>query len=167
MYDPEELLTEIQSRDYVRGVAGQAEIGANGTPHLQFVVRFYEKKALRFLTANFPGCHCIYPKGTFKQNLQYCTKEDTREAGPWILGDCADARELGCSGEILEAAANKLGTHGARATAEEYPVAWIKHARGLRDHDLTLHPPEPRGEIMKELRRLRDDVNDLMSLMRI
>lgn len=82
------LLTSvfIADRECVRGLAGQAEKGANGTPHLQFVVRFKDKKAGRFVTRALPGVHCIAPNGTFKQNVDYCTKKDTREKGPWLLG---------------------------------------------------------------------------------
>lgn len=50
-----------------------------GRHHLQGFIIFKAKKRLTWLKRRFPnGCHFEAARGTNEQNLQYCTKEDSR-----------------------------------------------------------------------------------------
>lgn len=51
-------------------------------PHLQGVVRFKYPKGLGMLR-KYVGCWWHIMRGTVEQATEYCTKEDTRIAGPW------------------------------------------------------------------------------------
>ena len=53
------------------------EIGAEGTPHLQGAVQFKSRVRFTWVTGLFPGLgvHWEKCKGTWKQNVAYCTKE--------------------------------------------------------------------------------------------
>lgn len=62
-----------------------------GKLHYQGVVRFTNRNTLSAAreimdAAMLGGCHLEICKGTFDQNLEYCSKPN-RVAGPWYLGD--------------------------------------------------------------------------------
>lgn len=55
----------------------QEEIGENGTPHLQGYIEFNRK--LRPLSLNLnPKIHWEKAKGNRQQNIEYCSKDDTK-----------------------------------------------------------------------------------------
>lgn len=67
----------------------QLERGSNGTPHYQGYVRFASQKSLTFVRKIFERAHWESARGSPKQNLEYCTKLESRVPGtePVILGD--------------------------------------------------------------------------------
>lgn len=67
----------------------QLEQGESGTPHLQGYVNFGKQVRFNgvrdmFSPDNYP--HLETAKGTAKQNMFYCTKEEGRLEGPWEFG---------------------------------------------------------------------------------
>lgn len=64
----------------------QAEVGENGTRHLQGYLRMPNKKSLKGMKAVHPTAHWEIRNGTHEQAVAYCTKEATRAAGPWRFG---------------------------------------------------------------------------------
>jgi len=69
----------------VKDAIWQKEQGASGTPHLQGFVRFISQQRLSALKKLDATAHwevCKDPQSAVK----YCSKEDTRIAGPWTIG---------------------------------------------------------------------------------
>lgn len=68
----------------------QSERGQSGTDHIQGYVQFSARRTLKqvkeTLEPFFPGCHLEKAKGSPEQNRTYCTKQETRTAGPWEFG---------------------------------------------------------------------------------
>ena len=62
----------------------QEEIGENGTPHLQGFINL-KTKSRPVGAFQIPRIHWEKAKGTLKQNITYCSKDDTRAPGtvPW------------------------------------------------------------------------------------
>nr|QXP07666.1 MAG: replication associated protein [Arizlama virus] len=64
----------------------QAEVGAAGTRHLQGYCRVAKKCSLAAMKVIHATAHWEPRKGTHEQAEAYCTKEETRAAGPWRFG---------------------------------------------------------------------------------
>lgn len=86
--------------DNIKFCKWQKEVGASGTPHLQGVVLFdkpirlagfFHRLSLHMTYAALkkmcPTAHWEPKKGTWPQAIAYCSKEETRVAGPWTIGD--------------------------------------------------------------------------------
>lgn len=116
----------------------QKEKGASGTPHLQGYVYF--KNAVRFSTVKKldEGAHWAVAKGSPQDNTKYCTKEEGRLAGPWVLGeepqkgkrsDLSELKELLDAGKPLsEVAEKQFGNY-------------LRYSRGIEKYQLLKTPP--------------------------
>jgi len=83
--------------ELVKFIVWQVEIGANGTRHLQGYFVVNEKQGdkgrvtPKFVKDKINGSmHFEKRMGTHRQAIEYCTKTDTRKAGPWTLGEHVD-----------------------------------------------------------------------------
>lgn len=85
-------LEEIFAEKVYEKLVFQLEVGAEGTPHYQGAIQFKKPLRLTALT-KIAGIHWANMKGTWKQNLTYCTKPDTRKEGPWFFGTAQDIEE--------------------------------------------------------------------------
>lgn len=70
----------------------QLEKGKSGTPHFQCCVRFVNAKSFTAVKKLIPKAN-LQPARDFKTLLVYCSKEDTREEGPWLWGITEDQLE--------------------------------------------------------------------------
>lgn len=61
----------------------QAEKGESGTDHLQGLLIFKEAKSFESIKKLLPTAHIEKCKN-LEASKKYCSKEETREAGPWI-----------------------------------------------------------------------------------
>ncbi len=90
--NPEEdsLLSRL-TRDPVlpKGVsylAFQLEKGEKGTPHYQVYIELNRSRCVKWLQRHIATGHWEVRKGKAYQVSIYCTKEETRVKGPWIIG---------------------------------------------------------------------------------
>lgn len=67
-------------------VVYQKERGAEGTEHLQGYIYFKNAVSLTHVR-KLCKCHWMQAKGSAQQNRVYCTKEETRIAGPFEQGE--------------------------------------------------------------------------------
>ncbi len=68
-------------------IAFQLEKGKEGTPHYQVYIEFTRSRALAYLRHHISASGHWEPRnGTAVQASLYCTKDDTRIEGPWIIG---------------------------------------------------------------------------------
>ncbi len=64
----------------------QYEVGENDTPHLQGYLVLKKKQRLTRLKSIAPRAHWLASKGSPTQNELYCSKEEGRLSGPWVIG---------------------------------------------------------------------------------
>lgn len=112
--------------------------------HVQGFVSYI--KQLRFSAAKSglnlgDSPHLESAKGTPSQNRTYCTKEETRVAGPWEYGNIKTNQGQRTD---LEEVADMVKTGAAlSAVAAEHPTAFIKYSRGIQALAHILNPSPP------------------------
>lgn len=74
--------------EYMRGIVFQLERGGNsGYHHYQIYMEYAQHQRFSRVKTDFgTTAHIDIARGTRKQCFLYCTKEDTRVAGPWTAG---------------------------------------------------------------------------------
>lgn len=129
--DGNKLGEKLQACDNIKGYVFQKEQGESGTPHFQMYIEF---KIAVYTTGVKEALghtgHCIAAKGTKKQNIAYCTKDDDRLDGPWVWGTCTTP--------------DKSGKQGKRTDLDEFAEA--VSAKGCVDEEIA---EEFRGMVMR------------------
>lgn len=112
-------------------IVWQKEQGAQGTMHLQGYTRV--KKSLSIGAVKtalaIPTAHLEHANGTEEQCKAYCTKVETRIAGPWELGDYLPSQ--GQRNDLKKCAALIVEGKSLAAVAEAEPATFTKYARGF------------------------------------
>lgn len=80
-----EGLLNDQSND-MSYVVYQHEVGQQGTDHLQGYMEFSKQQRFSAIKRLMPSAHWEKRRGTQKQAEDYCSKEESRVAGPWRFG---------------------------------------------------------------------------------
>lgn len=84
---PVDILDRISSIKPIKYMIFQLEKGAEGTYHYQGYVEFNSVQRLSFLKKRlFKEAHYEARRGTRDEAREYCSKEETREDGPWEYG---------------------------------------------------------------------------------
>ena len=79
----------------------QKEVGESGTPHYQGYLEFDAVRGWSSLMACNPQVVYLPAQGSQEQCTAYCTKADTREAGPWTFGAPVVTKKGGMSPDFL------------------------------------------------------------------
>jgi len=110
-------------------VTWQREKGEQGTEHLQGYVIFTKSKRLSGCKKVHSTAHWESRMGTHAQAKAYCTKTDTRVAGPWEEGDEPADKEQGKRNDLLTLK-RKMDEGATEASIardpETFPV-WARH----------------------------------------
>lgn len=109
---------EIKSRSTY--ILCQLERGENGTPHLQGYIELKNASRLSTLKVCLPTAHLEPRRGTQKEAIDYCTKSDTREAGPFHWGE---KRSQGARSDIKEIVDLTMQGKTLLEIISEYPHA--------------------------------------------
>jgi len=135
----ESCFEEIGEHAMVRGVTGQLEQGENGNRHLQLVVRLENAFTLRWLKENVNEYahweRCMDTRGA----IAYVTKEDTRVAGPWTVGDVE--RRPGQRTDLERLQSDIREGMSLQEISEEYFGLWIRYPRGITAYILQHQTP--------------------------
>lgn len=117
----------------VAGVWQVERCPKNGRLHYQGYFKFTQAVAYSALQQYLPGLHVERCKGNDEKNKAYCTKEDTRVAGPWFFheelligGPGARSDLLGAKRVIEEGISEK-----EFAMSDEHFPTWIRHGPAL------------------------------------
>lgn len=85
------LIDIVQRHNNVLGAYGQLERGADGgNLHLQFFIRLKGATGFNTVREMVPHVNIAACNGSFEDNKKYCSKEETRIAGPWNCPDNED-----------------------------------------------------------------------------
>lgn len=113
-------------------VIWQVEKGENGTPHWQGYITFNNAKKLTFLKNRCSRtAHWEPRKGTHKQAVEYCSKEDTRLSGPFIFGE---APQQGKRTDLADLKQDLDEGFNLRQIATTHFAPYIKYARGIQSY---------------------------------
>jgi len=78
----------------------QIEIGERGTEHAQGFLHLIRRERVSHVKRIFPRAHIEITRGTISDNIDYCSKEETRVRGPFEYGR-RPVSEVGARNDIL------------------------------------------------------------------
>lgn len=110
--------------------------------HYQGYVQFVGRKTLRSAKSVLGGQpHLATRRGTHREAIAYCKKDESRVAGPWEAGEGVEQGErtdLLQAKALIESGATEL------AVAQAAFEVWVKHDRALRRYAALLAAEKPR-----------------------
>lgn len=122
----EEWFQRLLSNGTVNFAVGQLERGTH--LHVQCYLQMMKRTTLKGMKAIDGKAHWEIAHGTAQQNVTYCTKEETRVAGPWQVGTPLTKGQR----TDLERAAELLDQgRPMREVAVECKSTFIRYHRGL------------------------------------
>lgn len=133
-----ELLALFESSEHsVKHAVWQLERGKEGTPHFQGYMAFgkpVRMAGIKKLMDNvFATSHLEVARGTPEQCKAYCTKEETREDGPWEYGDMEKTGQ-GKRTDLLDVKRKLDEGASLLEVAETHFVSWVKHAKAFQEY---------------------------------
>jgi hypothetical protein len=119
-------------RDRIKYCVWQRERGESGTPHLQGYLQLSSPARLSYVRNTYSStAHWEKRRGTHAQAEEYCTKDDTREEGPWRIGE-PPARgkrtDLDAIKAMLDEGKSDL------EIAEEHFGTYVRHFKGIQHY---------------------------------
>lgn len=111
----------------------QFERGTEGTLHVQGYVEFAERRSLAYCKRFIERAHWEGRKGTREQARAYCRKDDTRERGPFEVGEWRAVAQ-GERTDLLEC--KRLLDEGATEAdlADACFSSWCRYGRAFREY---------------------------------
>lgn len=113
----------------------QKEMGENGTPHYQGYVRFMKKTTVPSKLVPVPA-HWLRCDQNYEK---YCSKEETRIDGPWVLAPSGGVRR-GKRTDLDEAAQMLKSGSTMVEVAELYPSQVVRYQQHFKRFQ-SLYPP--------------------------
>lgn len=125
--------------DWMDYLVYQGEMGEEGTFHFQGYCEIAGKQqlSLRQLKEWEPTAHIEKRRGTAKQAIAYCKKDDTRIEGPFEFGE---PKEQGSRNDKLEIYAMVQTGASQRQIAEAMPAAYMGNYKAV-DRLISMHKP--------------------------
>jgi len=111
-------------------IVWQKEQGEQGTPHFQGYAEFETKKRLSAVKKIHAKAHWEARKGSQKQAIAYCKKEESRLDGPWELGIHS---QQGARTDLQAAIEIVKESGSLKRVAHEMPEMIVKYHRGLTE----------------------------------
>lgn len=124
---------------WFRYVIYQEEVGENGTPHLQGYIEFKRQMRLSALKKMLPTAHWEPRRGTQEEAITYCTKVETRVAGPYEMG--TKTKGQGERTDIRTAYEALRAGSSMASILDTHTEVFFKYQRGLMAAKLVLDKP--------------------------
>jgi hypothetical protein len=111
----------------------QLETGEKGTPHLQAYVKYANAISFNTMKKVYPTAHIEAAKGSPQQCIDYCSKEDTRQEGPWERGERPTQGRRNDLDRAKDIILQDLGTtrKPLARVADECFSTFVKYHKGL------------------------------------
>lgn len=120
--------------------------------HLQGYVQLRSPQRLSWLKKHFShSAHWERAYGSYEQNLEYCSKAETRVDGPWTFGEATTQgkrKELEEVKELLDS-----GTKVAELPAAGHFSSWLRYRKGFDDYASMLTKRRALQGVKVEVRR--------------
>lgn len=123
---------------HLRCYVCQEELGENGTPHVQGYVEFKRALSLGAVRKMLPDAHWEIRRGTAEEAIAYCSKEETRVAGPYTFGQ--PSKGQGSRTDIKSAFDDLKGGMKDLDFAEKHTEVFFKYQRGIDAARLLVAP---------------------------
>lgn len=124
-----EIKEYIESLEHIKYFIFQREKGhETGTEHIQGFIVFSIAKRFSTIKQYFPTAHIEKCKGSNTQCRDYCSKTDTRIAGPYEYGQFAEERARTDYKEFLELAQGGISD---TELSNLFPTLYMKHIGNL------------------------------------
>lgn len=118
---------------------------STGYLHYQGYIRMKNGCTLGQVKALFPQeVHLEQCKGTEEQNIEYCSKEESRMDGPWTLGEKA---KQGKRNDLEMLAAMVIEGKNDHEIASDEPVSYARYATHVRNLRTALQVPIRRDNL--------------------
>jgi hypothetical protein len=144
--NPEGYKPELEWKDEIKFLVYQLEKGKEETLHLQGYVQFTKNKRLAALKKLCPRAHWEKRQGSHEQAKAYCTKEDTRQSEPVMVGEepaPGKRNDLDAVKKLIDTGASW------KQVADEHFTQFVKYERGLRSYSsLTAKPRDFKTEVI-------------------
>lgn len=132
----EEYFKKLEKVEKIKYAVGQLEL-SNETKllHWQLYVVLIKPQRLSCLRKLFPKSHLEVRKGSHKQAVEYCTKSDTRQAGPYSMGEEPKGQGHRSELDIIRAKIEDRITEGnfnEKELADEHFSSWCRYERSFR-----------------------------------
>lgn len=140
----------------IKWIVYQCEKGENGTSHWQGVLTMTSPRRLAFMKGLSGVAHWEPRRGTVKEAILYCTKEETRESGPYGISNQVTLEpiqlkefisklikdKVNKSDELIEIK-KKLdeGSITADQIADEHFELWLRYFRAFEKYQLIKTKP--------------------------
>jgi len=124
--DPEAICASWADTPCVGYLVAQLERApTTGQLHIQGYFELTERKSMFQIKQQFEtnSIHLERSRGTWEQNKTYCTKPETREAGPWEFGTHLPQGRRSDLGEVAGASFSDI--------ARAHPTTWIRYGKGV------------------------------------
>lgn len=99
-----------------------------GTLHIQGYIELSSPVRYTHLTKIWPGVHVESAKGDANKNIEYCSKSESKIAGPWKLGEVTTQGQRSDLSEI----ADMLKSNSVSEVAKTFPENFIKYHNGIQ-----------------------------------
>lgn len=138
-FDGQAFLQRLLDSGTIHYGVGQIEKGSHF--HFQFYVQLDKRRSFNTVKKISETAHWEPARGTPAQNKKYCTKDDTRVAGPWEVGEA-----IGQGNRTDLALVADMITEGAtiREVADMYPATFAKYHGGIKSLKAVLSDNGPR-----------------------
>ena len=139
-----------------KALVGQLERGEQGTLHIQAYCEYANAVRIGTLKRDFPSCHAEKRKGNRGQALTYCTKDESREEGPWAFGITLERAKSIISGgpsnsekaELLDIKEKIKSGVTESNIADDHFTLWVRYFKAFeryrtittkpRNHEMTV-----------------------------
>lgn len=127
---------------HMRGIVFQLEAGGDtGYVHYQIYLEYQLHQRFSRVKTDFPTAHIDIARGTRRQCYLYCTKDDTRLAGPWTGGiDLSLGGGQGSRSDLAEAKDSLDRGISMAQFASDHFGSFIRYERNLRRYHEYIQP---------------------------
>lgn len=132
------IVTKEDFGKYFRYVCWQEELGELGTPHIQGYLELTRGVRLAAVKKMLPTAHWEPRRGTQEEAIAYCTKEDTRVAGPYAEG--TPSKGQGERADIRTAYEDLKAGMDMKDILEKHTEVFFKYQRGLTAAEVLITP---------------------------
>lgn len=138
--DPVEGYLDFHTKPRVSGAVWQLEeCPTTGQLHFQGYIEYDRNvrlaQAKREASIFFDGAHMEPARGTRTENVDYCSKDDTRVAGPWYYPsqDFFDGPGQGRRSDLKTFADRIKNGEKLEVVATDMPGTYLQYSRGAKD----------------------------------
>lgn len=139
-----ELLAIIKGFSNFRYCVFQLETGESGTRHYQGFLQFTSPKRWDTVVKYLPKWALFICNGSPQQNVDYCTKTDTRIDGPWTAGEFITT---GKRTDLMALAKKIENGESLSDIAKNDPTNFMKYASGIYKYARVVQQPPIRAEL--------------------